>query len=273
MTTADMEFSKQVPKSCGSMTTQVHPNNLGPQTSQYAEIAAILITLELAARHYIEDLLICTDSNYARLSFTCHLQHWKKNGFRTSENKPVKHQNLIQACDYIVINHNIQVYWKKVRGHSRLPGPDKTYNDRTDALAKAGALYEDPWEFWTNLPTHSLHVVTRGQTREPSRPPANSFLALSPQITADDIVSFQKTDAVLGKLYHTLQDPSLDPPDTGDRDSPPDLQALLKIRSSLRITDGVLLYVPDEHTSPRLVVPQAQRGVMLQYAHHILILP
>ncbi len=47
--------------------------NLGPRSSQYAEIEAILITLQMAASHNIKELLICTDSNYARLSFTCHL--------------------------------------------------------------------------------------------------------------------------------------------------------------------------------------------------------
>ncbi len=50
---------------------------LGPQSSQYAEIAAIRITLQLAASHNIKELLICTDSNYAHLSFTCHLAGWK----------------------------------------------------------------------------------------------------------------------------------------------------------------------------------------------------
>ncbi len=39
---------------------------LGPQSSLYAEIAAILITLQLAASHNIKELLICTDSNYTR---------------------------------------------------------------------------------------------------------------------------------------------------------------------------------------------------------------
>lgn len=38
---------------------------LGPHSSQYAEIAAILIGLQIAATHNIKELLICTDSNYA----------------------------------------------------------------------------------------------------------------------------------------------------------------------------------------------------------------
>ncbi|CAJ1057765.1 hypothetical protein LDENG_00238730%2C partial [Xyrichtys novacula] len=45
--------------------------NLGAQTSQYAEVAGILIVLQLAVEHKIHALTICTDSNYARLSFSC----------------------------------------------------------------------------------------------------------------------------------------------------------------------------------------------------------
>lgn len=117
---------------------------LGPQSSQYAEIVAILITLQIASTHNRE-LLICTDSNYARLGFTCHLQGWKQNGFKTANNKPVKHQHLFQACDNITSEHDMIVYWKKVKGHSKQPGPDKDLNDQTDALAKAGALHGELW--------------------------------------------------------------------------------------------------------------------------------
>ncbi len=88
--------------------------NLGPQSSQYAEITAILITLQLAASHNIKELLICADLNYARLSFTFHLVGWKQNGFKTANNKPVKHQELFQASDAIVTEHDMIFYWKKV---------------------------------------------------------------------------------------------------------------------------------------------------------------
>lgn len=112
-----------------------------------AEIAEILITLQTAVKHGIKNLLICTDSNYARLSFTCHLPCWKRNGFTTSNNKPVKYQDLILACDELVTTNDMLVYWKTVRGYYRDPGPDKDYNDQTDSLAKVGALHGDPWEF------------------------------------------------------------------------------------------------------------------------------
>ncbi len=136
---------------------------LGHQSSQYAEIAAILITLQLAASHNIKELLICTDSNYACLSFTCHLTGWKRNGFKTANNKPVKHQELFQASDAIVTEHDMIVYWKKVRGHSRQPGQDKDLNDQTDALAKAGALDGEFWTFHALPPNPSVAAVTRHQ--------------------------------------------------------------------------------------------------------------
>ncbi len=127
-------------------TTQIRP-----QSSQYAEIAAILITLQLAASHNIKELLICTDSNYARLSFTCHLTGWKRNGFKTANNKPVKHQELFQVSDTIVTEHDMIVYWKKVRGHK--PGQDKDLNDQTDALTKQVHYMESPGHFMPSHPT------------------------------------------------------------------------------------------------------------------------
>ncbi len=88
---------------------------LGSQSSQYAEIATILIILQLAASHNIKELLICTGSNYARLSFTCHFTGWKRNGFKTANNKPVKHQELFQASDAIVTENDDRLLEKSQR--------------------------------------------------------------------------------------------------------------------------------------------------------------
>ena len=118
--------------------------NLGSQSSQYAEIAGVLIALQTAVLHKVQTLVLCTDSNYARLSFSCHLPLWKQNGFTTSNRKPVKHKELFMSCDALVEMHNMQIYWKKVRGHSRIPGQDKEFNDLADTLAKQGALDGKP---------------------------------------------------------------------------------------------------------------------------------
>ncbi len=156
---------------------------LGPQSSQYAEIAAILITLQLAVSHNIKELLIFTNSNYACLSFTCHLAGWKRNGFKTANNKPVKHQEFFQATDAIVTEHDMIIYWKKVRGHSRQPGQDKDFNDQTDALAKAGALQRESWTFYALPPNPLVAAVIHHQHATGAHTPASSHVALSLELS------------------------------------------------------------------------------------------
>ncbi len=127
--------------------------NLGPRSSQYAEIAAILITLQMAASHNIKELLICTDSNYARLSFTCHLAGWKQNGFKTANNKPVKHQELFQAGDAIVTEHDIIVYWKRFEVIHVNQDKTKTSMTRPMPSPKQVHYTESPGHFKPSLPT------------------------------------------------------------------------------------------------------------------------
>ncbi len=240
---------------------------LGPQSSQYAEIAAILTTLQLAAAHKIRELLICTDSNYARLSFTCHLTGWKRNGFKTANNKPVKHQELFQASDAIVTEHDMVVYWKKVRGHSRQPGQDKDLNDQTDALAKAGALQGESWTFHALPPNPTVAAVTRRQAATGVHTPAPSHISLSPQFAADDLLTLQNVDSALRTMAAHLSDPLENPISTADLQTSSELRILHSIKHMLHLRDGVLTYVPEPPTTPKLVVPHGQRGMMLTHAH------
>ncbi len=240
---------------------------LGPQSSQYAEIAAILITLQVAATHKIRELLICTDSNYARLSFICHLTGWKRNGFKTANNKPVKHQELFQASDAIVTEHDMVVYWKKVRGHSRQPGQDKDLNDQTDALAKAGALQGESWTFHALPPHPTVAAVTRRQSATSGHTPASSHISLSPQFAAEDLLTLQHTDSAIQSIVAHLSDPLENPISTSDLQTSSELRTLHSIKHMLHLRDGVLTYVPEPSTAPRLVVPHGQRGMMLTHAH------
>ncbi|XP_067224466.1 protein NYNRIN-like [Chanodichthys erythropterus] len=239
---------------------------LGPQSSQYAEMAAILITLQLAASHNIKELLICTDSNYARPSFSCHLAGWKQNGFKTANNKPVKHQELFQACDAIVTRHDMIIYWKKVRGHLRQPGQDKDLNDQIDALAKAGASHGEPWKFPPLPPNPSVAAITRRQHAIGAQTPASSHVDLSPQFTTDDL-TLQASDPMLQTIVAHFSDPITHPISTSDLSKSSDLRHLHSIKHMLHLKDGVLTYVPEPLTAPKLVVPQGQRGMMLTHAH------
>uniref|UniRef100_A0AAV2MP73 ribonuclease H n=1 Tax=Knipowitschia caucasica TaxID=637954 RepID=A0AAV2MP73_KNICA len=189
---------------------------LGPQTSQYAEIAAILILLQHAVSYGINTMVICTDSNYARLSFSCHLPLWKKNDYVTSSKKPVKHKQLFMSCDKIVTERNMQIYWKKVRGHSREPGMDKELNDMADSLAKQGAVDGAEWHFQEQLPetpaqerpAPAVCAVTRANAPTKQPTPDVTPAHTTPAFDRSDLVSLQNADPTLKRLIDATNDPN-----------------------------------------------------------------
>jgi ribonuclease HI len=73
-----------------------------------------------------------TDSQYVRKGITEWIQNWKKKGWKTSANKPVKNADLWQALDDIVTKHEVNWHW--VKGHNGDPG-----NEMADSLANKGA--------------------------------------------------------------------------------------------------------------------------------------
>ena len=73
-----------------------------------------------------------TDSIYVRDGITKWVHNWQRNGWRTSDKKPVKNAELWQALVDASARHRIE--WRWVKGHSGHPE-----NDRVDALACAEA--------------------------------------------------------------------------------------------------------------------------------------
>ena len=73
-----------------------------------------------------------TDSIYVRDGITKWIHNWQRNGWRTSDRKPVKNAELWQELIDAAAPHRIEWHW--VKGHSGHPE-----NDRVDALACAEA--------------------------------------------------------------------------------------------------------------------------------------
>ena len=71
------------------------------------------------------------DSEYVRNGITTWIHAWKRRGWRTADNKPVKNVDLWQRLEAACAPHRIQWHW--VKGHSGDPG-----NERADALANRG---------------------------------------------------------------------------------------------------------------------------------------
>ena len=72
-----------------------------------------------------------TDSKYVMQGIETWIHGWKKNGWRTSDKKPVKNMDLWQALDALAAQQQIE--WRWVKGHSGDPG-----NERADALSNDG---------------------------------------------------------------------------------------------------------------------------------------
>ncbi len=72
-----------------------------------------------------------TDSVYLRDGISQWIHTWKRNGWRTSQRKPVKNKDLWQTLEQALAAHEVEWHW--VRGHAGHPE-----NERADQLARDG---------------------------------------------------------------------------------------------------------------------------------------
>uniref|UniRef100_A0A8C6LKG8 Gypsy retrotransposon integrase-like protein 1 n=1 Tax=Nothobranchius furzeri TaxID=105023 RepID=A0A8C6LKG8_NOTFU len=251
--------------------------SLGEKTSQYAEVAGIVIALRSARDHGFRELVVCTDSDYARLSFLCHLPTWKSNGFQTASRKPVKNQALFRACDILVTTLDMHIYWRKVKGHSRAPGPEKELNDLADSLAKQGATDGPLWVFepgwleghvWSFPDENQVCVVTRARAAKASDSgQPKGAVAVQPAYSDTDLVSLQSRDPAISRMIKYISDPKTQLPTSVELDSVPELRSLFRVRSTLRVVEGLLMHAAKPPSPPVLVTPKPLRRDMISQAH------
>jgi ribonuclease HI len=97
-------------------------------TNNRMELMGAITALEALKRPCTVDLY--TDSEYLRGGISGWIHGWKKNGWRTSDKKPVKNVDLWQRLDAAIKHHEVRWHW--VRGHA-----GHAMNERADALARA----------------------------------------------------------------------------------------------------------------------------------------
>ena len=98
-------------------------------TNNRMELTAVIRALEALKRSC--QLKIYTDSVYVQKGMTEWIVSWKARGWRTSDKKPVKNDDLWQQLDGLAQGHEIEWIW--VKGHAGHEG-----NERADALANEG---------------------------------------------------------------------------------------------------------------------------------------
>jgi ribonuclease HI len=102
-------------------------------TNNRMELIAVIRALEALTRE--SDVAIYTDSQYVKNGIEAWIHGWKRNGWKTSDRKPVKNEDLWRELDELASRHRISWHW--VRGHDDNPG-----NERADALANQGVTLE-----------------------------------------------------------------------------------------------------------------------------------
>ncbi|WFE68418.1 ribonuclease HI [Thiomicrospira sp. R3] len=95
-------------------------------TNNRMELMAAISAFEALKRPC--QAIITTDSQYVKNGITQWLTNWKKRGWKTANNKPVKNQDLWQRLEAAMAGH--QVEWRWVKGHS-----GHAENERVDQLA------------------------------------------------------------------------------------------------------------------------------------------
>ncbi|MEJ2036771.1 MAG: ribonuclease HI [Maritimibacter sp.] len=98
-------------------------------TNNRMELMAAIMALETLER--ASPITIVTDSAYVKNGVTGWIFGWKKNGWKTSNKKPVKNVDLWQRLDAAQTRHKVE--WKWIKGHA---GHEE--NERADELARKG---------------------------------------------------------------------------------------------------------------------------------------
>jgi ribonuclease HI len=98
-------------------------------TNNRMELTAVIQALAALKRQC--RITLYTDSEYVKNGITSWIHGWKRRGWRTADNKPVKNAELWQALEAEASRH--QIDWRWVRGHTGDVG-----NEKADQLANRG---------------------------------------------------------------------------------------------------------------------------------------
>ncbi len=98
-------------------------------TNNRMEMTAVIRALQALTRPV--QVRVHTDSQYVQKGISEWIHGWKRRGWKTADNKPVKNDDLWRELDQLAAVHQIQWLW--VKGHAGHPE-----NERADELARRG---------------------------------------------------------------------------------------------------------------------------------------
>jgi iron complex transport system ATP-binding protein len=98
-------------------------------TNNRMELLAVIEALQAVTEPV--KALVYTDSRYVQKGISEWIHEWKRRGWKTADNKPVKNEDLWRRLDSLASRRVIE--WRWIKGHD-----GHRENERADALARAG---------------------------------------------------------------------------------------------------------------------------------------
>jgi ribonuclease HI len=115
--------------------------DIGELTNQRAELYAIYKGIKKVCHNVDFDFLnIYTDSEYSIKSLTIWIENWKKNKWKTANNKEVANQDIIKKIDKYLQKYKTKIYFHHIRSHTGKQDFYSLCNEKADNLATSGAL-------------------------------------------------------------------------------------------------------------------------------------
>ena len=103
-------------------------------TNNQMELMAAIQGLEQLNKKPVR-VTLTTDSQYVRQGITQWIAGWKRNGWMTSQKKPVKNKELWQRLDAAAAEHQVEWLWVKGHsGHRENEMVDQAANDAIDTM-------------------------------------------------------------------------------------------------------------------------------------------
>ncbi len=98
-------------------------------TNNRMELMAAISALDAMKKP--STITVITDSAYVKDGITKWITGWKRNGWKNSQKKPVKNEDLWKLLETAAARHDVT--WQWIKGHAGHAG-----NERADELARRG---------------------------------------------------------------------------------------------------------------------------------------